>query len=1037
MSSLSLYQGARAAEEILRSVYRIAPIEKALDPLKPKEYEQIVKNLAFALKGKAVPVEDAALKKALGTLDVDWTHLPKEARWKVIDAAKGYLGAPLAHQVVPEIQQTLTFASKDLITTTKSKTVQKFDLKIAPSFSATDAKTQQIVLGSQGHYVRDAYGKRADTFGVQAKQIVASGLEKGLGSADIAEALHANLQAAGRSPSYWNMIAMVFANRARTMTQIFAYGEAGLQYYLWESVLDEVTSMQCRFLHGRRFAIGKAIQSVYAVEDADSPEDIKTIQPFLQCSGASLYFGTGEKRTPVATITQNVVGQANHTGSYADAMDTDQLEAAGIRMPPIHGRCRSTVIPDFSGPGPEPVSVQVPAAPEMPPPKPSIADAKATALAALETASTDGLVYLNDFFKSLSDVGEETAPFLEAFASPAEFQEVFEANAITKKPKLKELVATQATGDETKTKGLITSPKKLDAQPPPKVVRYKGNDYIVSGHETLLAKHLLGQKAAYVQWADLDKAIAAKPKPPPLPTPQVPPPPHPPAPPLHAPALAPAPAPGTAENILGTKLAGPGGSNAGGIYLGKDGVERYVKFYDDPSQAHGEHLANQIYKDLGHDAPVSTTFEHEGKTAYASVIVKGVQTLGDAGLTKERARDAMKGFIGDVLTGNWDAAGLHHDNMVVTPHGGIIRIDNGGTFLMRAKNGRKDAVVLNAITEWEKFFDPNVNKAYAKVASAAGYTAASDMKDVVLPQIEKLLAIRDAHGGWAGYVERIAAGLPADDKAAIVKMLDARSDLLQAKMAELKLPVATPPRLPKLPKQTPSSTFNPPPVDLENMSIRKLEQLPKRDIPTNVSLTYGSANADEFKRETKRAIDDHLSTEQQAAIRMFTKPGVGYGNMRAAQVMTREQFAASADSWNERSASNYDRWKHLAETAESSFDTDVPRRPGQVFRALRDLPRETVDKMIEADHFDLRGTSSTTRVSNISIENFLGGIEQSSDYKVFLVIHQKTAIPIETISAVKSECELLMSGKSKLRVLRRHLAETNNRCVIIECEEVL
>jgi len=340
-------EGVEAADTILRDVYRVE-IEKALNPLHVKDYTKIVRKLAFELKGHAIPVEAKAVRAALQKLDVDWRNLSAEARQKVIDAAKAYLGSPVAAVVVPKIEQTLSFQAKDLIAKTKSKTVQTFGLKIEAHTNATDERVAKIVVGSQAHYVRDAFGKRRDAFGESAKKIVANGLTQGLGSADIAENLYLQLGAAmQRGQGYWNMLAMVFSNRARTMTQVFSFGEAGVTHYLWESVLDEVTSVQCRFLHGRKFAVGTAIHKIHAIEEADSPEAIKTIQPFLQLSGTNLYFGAGDTKTSVATVTENAVGQRDKTGSYARAMGDEDLEKAGIQMPPAHGHCRSTVIPEM------------------------------------------------------------------------------------------------------------------------------------------------------------------------------------------------------------------------------------------------------------------------------------------------------------------------------------------------------------------------------------------------------------------------------------------------------------------------------------------------------------------------------------------------------------------------------------------------------------------------------------------------------------------------------------------------------------------
>lgn len=234
-----------------------------------------------------------------------------------------------------------------------------------------------------------------------------------------------------------------------------------------------------------------------------------------------------------------------------------------------------------------------------------------------------------------------------------------------------------------------------------------------------------------------------------------------------------------ASVILGEKVADATGSNEGGQFRGTDGKLRYVKFYKDPSQAYGEHLANQIYKGLGVAAPESVVFEHQGKLAYASEILPGVQTLGAAGLSPELARKVSKGFMADVLTANWDVVGLSHDNVVVDAKGNVIRIDNGGTFLMRAKAGRKATAVLNQVTELDGFFSMSRNAAYAKVMAKAGYEAPQDFIGELKTQHAAILKLREKFGGWEKFVAKLAPKLNAADRATIIGMLEARTTLLK------------------------------------------------------------------------------------------------------------------------------------------------------------------------------------------------------------------------------------------------------------------
>lgn len=1218
------WQAADAADEILSDVYKVE-VRKSLDPLKHKDFEKIVAKLGHDLAKYAVPVEDAALKKAVGKLDVDWNKMNAEARSKVIQEAQKYLGAPFAQAVLPKIDQQLSFFTSDFVEKVKKNTVHAYDLGISPNLSATDERIAKFARISQGHFIRDELGERQETFSLLARHLVADGMEKGLGSAEISEKLASTLTMAKRGPGYWTMIAMVFANRARTSVQLFSYAEAGIEYYLWESVLDEATSMQCRFMHGRRFGVAGAVKDIRGVEESDDPEAVVKMNPFLNHSKDELYYkGPDGKRVNVATVTENVVGQKDKIGSFSNAMSHGDLTDAGVRMPPVHGHCRSTVIPDVSPAIPQkPVpAAPVPGAPVPQQTKPhgESKENKDKALAALDKTSQDGIAYLSDVFPK---DGLAMQPYTH-MGPPTFLDAQFEALKVSKKPKLDELVPTQFTADAKQIETYIKSSKALDAAPKPVVVKMNGELYVHSGHEVLAAQKLLGQKVAYADVVDLDKHKLPPPPavPPPAPSPiahplgihdpkksvvwgkapehdgvdlngvkleaapasaslwkQIPdvdvgephppalapgqkrssgvviveddgrvwivepknhfggyentfpkgkidpglshqqnamkeaheetgllveikgylgdfegqtsntryyigkrvggapwaahwesdavklvppdeaakllnterdkkilaalkdyqnaPPPAPhvivprmPAPPPKPPPLSSAlgdtkPAP-KADVILGTKIGSAQGSNEGGFYAGKDGVKRYVKFYKDKAQAPGEHLANMLYKALGHAAPESVVFEHEGKTCFASEIVEGVETLGKKGLTKDRAKLAMEGFVVDVLTANWDAAGLSLDNMVVAPDGRLIRIDNGGSFLMRASSGRKADAALNTIADWDKLLDPSVNASYAKLFKAAGYDDVRDMKKHVLSQIAGISDLRDQHGGWAGFVEKHAPMLPAADKKKIVGMLDARTNLLEAKAVELKKPAPPPPK--KLPKGEPIApekgrAKQPPKPDLDNLYVRKFENLPKRSIAPEFDTPPTGEEVAAYRAKAEKSMASLAKADPEAhrAIQAFT--GSSYSSIR--KLIVKAQQAGDTTSAAGK----------MAVAIERAFERGKGFVPGQTFRGLRSLPKATIDQLMVQDEIDLKGIASTSRAVRVARDSFMGGTT-GSDYRAFLIVHQKRGLPVETSSSHGHEYEILTSGRARYRVLNRHIAEENPNTLVMEIEEL-
>jgi len=247
---------------------------------------------------------------------------------------------------------------------------------------------------------------------------------------------------------------------------------------------------------------------------------------------------------------------------------------------------------------------------------------------------------------------------------------------------------------------------------------------------------------------------------------------------IEQPAQPEAPATGkmTAADIMDKKIGGAQGSNVGGFYKGTDGVDRYVKLYNNPEQAHGEVLANTIYRDLNINAPQSQVFGlPNGKEAFASDIVHGGKTLEQTGVTKENAREVLKGFAADVLTANWDVVGLTYDNILMKG-GEAHRLDNGSAFLYRAQGSAKPAALLNQTTELKSFF--TVNKEFASMAKKAGVTSA-DQVPGFRSQVKAIAELQKVAGGWDKYLDAKAPYLSAGERSKIGSMLTSRTEGLK------------------------------------------------------------------------------------------------------------------------------------------------------------------------------------------------------------------------------------------------------------------
>ena len=102
-------------------------------------------------------------------------------------------------------------------------------------------------------------------------------------------------------------------------------------------------------MHGRVFIVSKATERFQQVERARDPERIRSIQPFVQVGADEdgnevLFYERGGRRRAVAQVDEPAVGEADRVGRYSGSLSNQKLQAAGVSVPPLHGRCRSTIV---------------------------------------------------------------------------------------------------------------------------------------------------------------------------------------------------------------------------------------------------------------------------------------------------------------------------------------------------------------------------------------------------------------------------------------------------------------------------------------------------------------------------------------------------------------------------------------------------------------------------------------------------------------------------------------------------------------------
>lgn len=343
--------GARHAE--ISAAALGTDIRKALDPTDPDDFDRIVGRLAAAMSRATRKSEAKVLRAAINALDVDWPNLSASQRSAVVRAARASLN-PLPGIVLPKVEERIRVVGPRTVRGVRRTVSAEVGVAIGANLAQRDQRIIRHLVSSQAHFIRDEYRRRRVGFSAKARSIVANGLEQGLGRDDITRDLEAALGVeAGlrRSSQYWQVIAGVFTNRSRTYAQLASYEEAGIARYVFEAVLDERTTEQCRFMHGRVFNVQAALRTYDDVAASD-PEAVVDLQPWIHTGrnddgDRTLYVERRDgARTEIATVTRSGVGVRDDQGEFRSNVTNTDLEAMGAAQPPLHALCRSTIVPE-------------------------------------------------------------------------------------------------------------------------------------------------------------------------------------------------------------------------------------------------------------------------------------------------------------------------------------------------------------------------------------------------------------------------------------------------------------------------------------------------------------------------------------------------------------------------------------------------------------------------------------------------------------------------------------------------------------------
>jgi hypothetical protein len=344
-----LRRGAAAAEDAVEILLRRS-VRKALDPLKPRDFEVIMDRLARKVRGTAGVDEARAMAAALDVLDVRWASMSDAAVDAVVKAANAALRRGV-EKIPARIEAVLEVEGPGLAASTRASAKRTFGLDITGDLQMRDKVAERFARTFTGNYVRDEMGRRVDAVSEKARGVVARGMAKGLGSDQIGRTLRSELgTTVARGDGYWRVVAGSYASHARTFSELGAFEDAGIESWRFEAVLDEATTQVCRYYHGRTFSTESATAQVDRMMELEDPEDIRRVSPWVR-EGRNdegeefLYVKRGDKRVRIATVERSSVGSKDDVGEFSRGKSSDALVKLGAVFPPLHGLCRSMIVP--------------------------------------------------------------------------------------------------------------------------------------------------------------------------------------------------------------------------------------------------------------------------------------------------------------------------------------------------------------------------------------------------------------------------------------------------------------------------------------------------------------------------------------------------------------------------------------------------------------------------------------------------------------------------------------------------------------------
>ena len=391
MYSVTLRKAADAADDVVAELLRISVAKRKQSILDEGPFVRFVRGYSSDMRKTARPIEDTAFKSAVSGLGNKLFSTLSPSEIAAAGDAAGKQILTLAKDVPPKLRPVMQAALERIVDRAKAAQARNLGEELDQLRTAKDQRQIDHIVDSQVHFITDQYGKRSELATERSKKIIADGVAAGWTDKQIGVALEREMRdlAIGRSKVYYETVAGITANRARSYASLAAFDSLGIRTFRFVNPMDERTSQICRFMHGKTGQVKPMLDRMRDLETRP-PEDVKDRLPFgreavvtsdnpfeydvgggetanVRAPGGkkrgALFYEKGNQRILVARIDRR--GSGGSAGVYSNKMSQADLEKSGLLVPPLHGRCRSTIQAMADG---KPVGAAPQAAPDMPTP---------------------------------------------------------------------------------------------------------------------------------------------------------------------------------------------------------------------------------------------------------------------------------------------------------------------------------------------------------------------------------------------------------------------------------------------------------------------------------------------------------------------------------------------------------------------------------------------------------------------------------------------------------------------------------------------